>query len=295
MYIHKLCTLTQTHLDTHTDSYTLTHPESLRHTEKYTHTPRVTQTHIQTGTHTSRVSQTHRQIQMCVQTHIQVTHIDKDVLTQDMHTHIHPEALRHKGRLKCIHTHTVTRQTHRDVHTHTGHSDTHTHTHVHLLTLPESPPPGRRPGCNPESSPEVWSPRPSRRHDLLKTTHVLIHIQAGEPRQALQAGQFSEKCQIQGLTQCLMKPPFPPDREETVGTHYPVQMPWVAASALCTRAHTHIHSCTYGHFSKSPHHITQHPASNLPSASAPASPPLPAHTHSSFISEQTCPPPGSPS
>ena len=199
-----------------------------------------------------------------------------------------------------VYTHTQSLDRHTEMCTHTQvtqiDTHTHTHTHVHLLTLPESPPPGRWPGCNPESSPEMWSPRPSRRHDLLKTTHVLIHIQAGEPRQALQAGQFSEKCQIKGLTQCLIKPPFPPDREETVGTHYPVQMPWVAASALCihTRAHTHTSIAAHTVTSVN-HHITQHPASNLPSTSAPSLPPLPAHTHSSFISEQTCPPPGSPS
>lgn len=140
--------------------------------------------------------------------------------------------------------------------THTQVTQTHTHTHTCTYSHSQSPLLlGRRPGCNPESSPEVWSPRPEQEHDLLKTTHVLIHIQAGEPRQALQAGQFSEKCQIQGLTQCLMKPPFPPDREETVGTHYPVQAPWVAASALCTHdAHTHTRSCTNTVTSVNHHH-----------------------------------------
>ena len=183
-----------------------------------------------------------------------------------------------------VYTHTVTRQTYRDVYTHTGHSDTHTH--VHLLTLPESPPPGRWPGCNPESSPEMWRPRPSRRHDLLKTTHVLIHVQAGAPRQALQAGRFSEKCQLKGLTQCLIKPPLPPDMEETVCTRYPVRMPWVAVSALCTHANmrAHTHTSIVAHTVTSVnHHITQHPASNLPSTSAPACLPcllIPTHPSS---------------
>lgn len=87
MYIHKLCTLTQTHLDTHTDSYTLTHPESLRHTEKYTHTQSHSDTHTDGYTHIQSLRHTDRY--RCVYRHIRVTHIDKDVLTQDMHTHIH--------------------------------------------------------------------------------------------------------------------------------------------------------------------------------------------------------------
>lgn len=63
-----------------------------------------------------------------------------------------------------------------------------------------------------------------------------------------------------------------------------------ALSQYCIRAHAATHTHPQLHI-RSPATITSHsiPPSNLPSASAPASPPLPAHTHSSFISEQTCP------